>query len=71
MLKYSMILPNHYYIADFSVCFSIPEDVVLCLLLEVVDTEDVAVHIQHKLVETFCWENDIDVVKVCMMNVYL
>ena len=36
----------------------------MCLLLEVADTEDVAAHIQHKLVEAFCWENDIEVVKV-------
>ena len=43
---------------------NIPEDVALCLLLEVADTEDVAAHIQHKLVEAFCWENDIQVVKV-------
>ena len=43
---------------------NIPEDVALCLLLEVADTEDVAAHIQHKLVEAFCWENDIEVVKV-------
>lgn len=44
--------------------YSIPEDVALCLLPDVVDCDDVTANIQHKLVEAFCWENDIEVIKV-------
>ncbi|XP_052090484.1 growth arrest and DNA damage-inducible protein GADD45 beta-like [Mytilus californianus] len=40
-----------------------PETVRLCLLPEMAET-DVTVQIHHKLVEAFCWENDIEVVKV-------
>lgn len=41
-----------------------PDEVGLCLLPDVADTEDVTVQIHHKLVEAFCWENDIEVIKV-------
>ena len=34
------------------------------MLPEVAETEDVTVQIHHKLVEAFCWENDIEVIKV-------
>ncbi|XP_063431153.1 growth arrest and DNA damage-inducible protein GADD45 gamma-like [Mytilus trossulus] len=42
----------------------VPDDIALCLLPEVVDTDDVTANIQHKLVEAYCWENEIEVVKV-------
>lgn len=38
------------------------------MLPEVAETEDVTVQIHHKLVEAFCWENDIEVIKV---SIYL
>lgn len=47
----------------FSCFCSSPETVRLCLLPEMAET-DVTVQIHHKLVEAFCWENDIEVVKV-------
>lgn len=50
--------------------FSTPEEVGLCLLPEVAETEDVTVQIHHKLVEAFCWENDIEVIKVSIYYVY-
>ncbi|XP_052090483.1 growth arrest and DNA damage-inducible protein GADD45 gamma-like [Mytilus californianus] len=45
-----------------------PENVGLCLLQN--KTEDVTVQIHQKLVEAFCWENDIEVIKVdCLKTV--
>ena len=38
-----------------------PDEVNLCILTE---TGDVTAQIHHKLVEAFCWENDIEVIKV-------
>ncbi|KAK3090889.1 hypothetical protein FSP39_015487 [Pinctada imbricata] len=40
-----------------------PDDVTLCILPVETD-EDVTIHIQHTLIEAFCWENDIVTVKV-------
>ncbi|KAK6188275.1 hypothetical protein SNE40_004487 [Patella caerulea] len=39
------------------------EDVMLCVLPEA-GSENIAVHIQHTLIEAFCWENDIRILKV-------
>jgi len=40
-----------------------PDSVMLCVLPE--DTSgDVALHIHFTLIEAFCWENDIRIVKV-------
>lgn len=41
-----------------------PEEVCLCLLPDISETKDVTTLIHHKLVEAFCWENDIALVKV-------
>lgn len=54
-------IPDFLYLCFF---FRIPDDIALCLLPEVVDTDDVTANIQHKLVEAYCWENEIEVVKV-------
>lgn len=39
------------------------DSVALCLLLEN-KLDDVLISIQHKLVEAYCWENDIPLLKV-------
>ncbi|KAK6179689.1 hypothetical protein SNE40_011994 [Patella caerulea] len=39
------------------------ENVMLCVLPEA-GSEEVSVHIQHTLIEAFCWENDIRILKV-------
>ncbi|XP_062566457.1 growth arrest and DNA damage-inducible protein GADD45 alpha-like [Saccostrea cucullata] len=39
------------------------DSVALCLLLEN-KSDDVLINIQHKLVEAYCWENDIPLLKV-------
>ncbi|XP_048763547.1 growth arrest and DNA damage-inducible protein GADD45 alpha-like isoform X2 [Ostrea edulis] len=39
------------------------DNVALCLLLEN-KSDDVLISIQHKLVEAYCWENDIPLLKV-------
>ena len=36
--------------------------IMLCLLPE---SDDISVSIHHKLIEAYCWENDIIVIKVC------
>ena len=41
-----------------------PEKVTLCILPEVTGETDVSVLIQHKLIEAYCLENDIPVIKV-------
>ena len=41
-----------------------PESVMLCLLPGGT-SDDISVSIQHKLIEAYCWENDINVIKVC------
>ena len=43
--------------------YSKPDNICLCLLPEETETEDVT-SLTHKLIEAFCWENDIEVVKV-------
>lgn len=40
-----------------------PESVMLCLLPGGT-SDDISVSIQHKLIEAYCWENDINVIKV-------
>lgn len=45
-----------------------PDNVSLCILPDVNPTVDVTVHIQHKLIEAYCWENDIPVLKVDSME---
>ncbi|KAK6178882.1 hypothetical protein SNE40_011368 [Patella caerulea] len=40
-----------------------PENVMLCVLPEA-GSENISVHIQHTLIEAFCWENDIRILKV-------
>lgn len=46
-----------------------PEEVDLCLLPDITETEDVESSLIHqKLVDAFCWENDIDVIKVAGFN---
>ena len=41
-----------------------PESITLCILPDVSGGSDVSVLIQHKLIEAYCWENDIPVIKV-------
>lgn len=41
-----------------------PDNVSLCVLPNVNPHLDVTVDIQHKLIEAYCWENDISVLKV-------
>jgi len=41
-----------------------PENVSICVLPDVNPQEDVTIHIQHKLIEAYCWENDIPVIMV-------
>lgn len=40
-----------------------PELVTVCVL-PVDKSSDISVHIQHKLIEAYCWENDIEVIKL-------
>ncbi|KAK3604491.1 hypothetical protein CHS0354_001171 [Potamilus streckersoni] len=40
-----------------------PDKVRLCIL-PVTSSTDVAIHIQHKLIEAYCWENEIQLLKV-------
>ena len=40
-----------------------PEQVMLCVLPNV-DASDLSINIQHKLIEAYCWENSVNVVKV-------
>ncbi|KAK3606120.1 hypothetical protein CHS0354_010743 [Potamilus streckersoni] len=40
-----------------------PDCVKLCLL-PVTTTSNISVHIQHKLIEAYCWENEISIIKV-------
>ena len=47
----------------FVVCYRSPDTVMLCILPEDASS-DVALHIHFTLIEAFCWENDIRVVKV-------
>lgn len=44
-------------------CCRSPDSVMLCVLPEDA-SNDVALHIHFTLIEAFCWENDIRVVKV-------
>lgn len=41
-----------------------PDNVMLCLLPEASGQHDVTLDIQHTLIEAFCWENEIKLVKV-------
>ncbi|XP_046334181.1 growth arrest and DNA damage-inducible protein GADD45 alpha-like [Haliotis rufescens] len=41
-----------------------PDNVMLCVLPEVSGHHDVTVDIQHTLIEAFCWENEIKLLKV-------
>ncbi|XP_041357951.1 growth arrest and DNA damage-inducible protein GADD45 alpha-like [Gigantopelta aegis] len=41
-----------------------PDSVMLCVLPNAGSSSDVTVHIQHTLMEAFCWENDIKMLKV-------
>ena len=40
-----------------------PDGIMLCILPTNVE-EDVTLHIHFKLIEAFCWENDISLMKV-------
>ncbi|KAK3606119.1 hypothetical protein CHS0354_010742 [Potamilus streckersoni] len=40
-----------------------PDCVKLCLL-PVINTSNISVHIQHKLIEAYCWENEISIIKI-------
>ncbi|XP_064605536.1 growth arrest and DNA damage-inducible protein GADD45 alpha-like [Liolophura sinensis] len=40
------------------------ENILLCLLPVETNSEDVTVHIKHTLIEAFCWENEIRLLKV-------
>lgn len=40
-----------------------PEQVMLCVLPSV-DPNDLSINIHHKLIEAYCWENSINVVKI-------
>ncbi|XP_067677730.1 growth arrest and DNA damage-inducible protein GADD45 gamma-like [Haliotis asinina] len=41
-----------------------PDSVMLCILPDASDHCDVTVHIQQTLIQAFCWENDIQMIKV-------
>ncbi|KAK7099778.1 growth arrest and DNA damage-inducible protein GADD45 alpha-like [Littorina saxatilis] len=41
-----------------------PERVMLCLIPDMNSSPDVGMHIQHTLVRSFCWENDIRLLTV-------
>lgn len=41
-----------------------PDDVSVCVLPDVGPQMDVSINIQHKLLEAYCWENDIPVLRV-------
>ncbi|KAK3090634.1 hypothetical protein FSP39_013297 [Pinctada imbricata] len=41
-----------------------PESITLCILPDYKEDSDVSILIQHKLIEAYCWENDIPVIKV-------
>ena len=47
----------------FLLC-SAPERVMLCLIPDMAGSPDVGMHIQHTLVRSFCWENDIRLLTV-------
>ena len=47
-----------------------PESVMLCLLPGGT-SDDISVAIQHTLIEAYCWENDINVIKVCTLSIHL
>lgn len=40
-----------------------PEQVMVCVL-PTVDPSDLSINIQHKLIEAYCWENSVNVVKI-------
>ncbi|KAL3869251.1 hypothetical protein ACJMK2_041957 [Sinanodonta woodiana] len=42
-----------------------PDCVKMCLL-PVTNTSNISVHIQHKLIEAYCWENEISIIKVTL-----
>lgn len=48
----------------YVVVFSNPENVMLCVLPQATFESDVTIHMQHTLIEAYCWENDITVLKV-------
>lgn len=52
----------------FFFIFSNPDNVAMCILPMGTDDEDVTNHIQHTLVEAFCWENDIPLIKVSIYS---
>ncbi|XP_076440818.1 growth arrest and DNA damage-inducible protein GADD45 alpha-like [Babylonia areolata] len=41
-----------------------PERVMLCVIPDMAGSSDVGLHIQHTLVRSFCWENDIRLLTV-------
>lgn len=41
-----------------------PERVMICLIPDLAGSADVGLHIQHTLVRSFCWENDIRLLAV-------
>ncbi|XP_060065275.1 growth arrest and DNA damage-inducible protein GADD45 alpha-like isoform X1 [Ylistrum balloti] len=45
-----------------------PDNVVMCVLPVHPIQEDVTIQIQHTLIQAFCWENDIKVIKVDTMK---
>lgn len=47
-----------------SVLCSAPERVMLCLIPDMAGSPDVGMHIQHTLVRSFCWENEIRLLTV-------
>ncbi|KAK3606122.1 hypothetical protein CHS0354_010747 [Potamilus streckersoni] len=40
-----------------------PDCVKMCVL-PMSKTKDISIHIQHKLIEAYCWENEIPIIKV-------
>lgn len=44
-----------------------PEMIMLCLLPNGT-SDDISVSIQHKLIEAYCWENDIHVIEVNLFS---
>ena len=47
---------------------SAPERVMLCLIPDMAGSPDVGMHIQHTLVRSFCWENDIRLLTVRVLS---
>jgi growth arrest and DNA-damage-inducible protein len=44
--------------------------IMMCLIMDAHPSEDVSVHIQHTLIEAYCFEQDIHLLKVQLSTPY-